>query len=265
MDNVKLQLQVLLDESHTITYENFSVKGQHGYPEEYSPKWFVWKNRVTSIIAKTFANDSAPINLINLSKRIPVLRNGEDKFIQSKSSLVKALEFGIKIFENDFYGEIVLNEEIQEDPLAKIRLIISKFHLVSRQLRGRYKNRPTLDVNDEYDVQDLLHCLLRLFFSDVRPEEYVPSYAGKSSRIDFLLKDEKIAIEVKKTREGLGDKEIGTQLIDDISRYKEHPNCKILVCFIYDPEGRIANPIGLENDLCNKGGELDVEIFVAPK
>ena len=28
-------------------------------------------------------------------------------------------------------------------------------------------------------------------FDDIRPEEYTPSYAGGSSRIDFLLKDEK--------------------------------------------------------------------------
>ena len=106
-------------------------------------------------------------------------------------------------------------------------------------------------IEDEYDVQDLLHALLRLYFDDVRPEEWTPSYAGKSARMDFLLKEEKIVIEVKKTRKGLGDKELGDQLIIDVERYKIHPDCKKLICFIYDPEGRIGNPGGLVSDLNN--------------
>lgn len=85
-----------------------------------------------------------------------------------------------------------------------IELICSHFHIVTRQLRQRYNDRPTLVINDEYDVQDLFHTLLRLFFSDVRPEEWTPSYAGGSSRVDFLLKSEQVVIEVKKRK---GDSE----------------------------------------------------------
>ncbi len=29
------------------------------------------------------------------------------------------------------------------------------------------------------------------------------------------------------------------QLIIDKERYRTHPNCKYLVCFVYDPEQRI--------------------------
>ena len=39
-----------------------------------------------------------------------------------------------------------------------------------------------------------------LYFDDIRAEEWTPSYAGKCARVDFLLKNEKIVIEVKKTR-----------------------------------------------------------------
>ncbi|MDE5825067.1 MAG: hypothetical protein K2H91_10375 [Lachnospiraceae bacterium] len=56
-------------------------------------------------------------------------------------------------------------------------------------------------------------------------------------------------MEVKKTRQGLEDKEIGDQLIIDVDRYKAHPNCEKLICFVYDPEGRIGNPVGIMNDL----------------
>jgi hypothetical protein len=114
-----------------------------------------------------------------------------------------------------------------------------RFHLMARQLRGRHKNRATLNISDEYDVQDLLHSILHLFVDDIRAEEWTPSYAGKSSRVDFLLKKERTVIEAKKTRAKLGTKEVVDQLLVDIGRYQAHPDCDSLICFVYDPEGRI--------------------------
>ena len=142
--------------------------------------------------------------------------------------------------------------------------IFNRFHKVVRQLRDRYNDRKTLDVKDEYDVQDLLHALLKLFFDDVRTEEWTPSYAGGAARMDFLLKDEKIVIEVKKAREGLGDKQIGDQLLQDIERYRNHPDCRHLVCFVYDPEGKIGNPRGLEADLSREEDNFKVSVYVRP-
>ena len=98
------------------------------------------------------------------------------------------------------------------------------------------------------DVQDLLHSLLRIEFDDIRNEEWTPSYAGGSARMDFLLKEEQIVVEVKKTRDTLKDKEIGEQLIIDKERYKHHPDCRLLICFIYDPNNLIKNPKGLIKD-----------------
>lgn len=143
--------------------------------------------------------------------------------------------------------------------------LINSFHRVACQLQNRYNKRGTLTIQDEYDVQDLLHAMLRIDFDDVRPEEYTPSYAGSSTRIDFLLKKEKIMIEVKKTRKGLADKEIGDQLILDSQHYKVHPDCKRLICFVYDPENRIQNPRGLESDLNTLSTEnLIVEVYIRP-
>lgn len=150
-------------------------------------------------------------------------------------------------------------------PLVQVETLCSRFHLVAKQLRERHEGRPTLDIADEYDVQDLLHTLLRLHFDDIRPEEWTPSYAGKASRMDFLLKKHDIVIECKKTRVGLGAKALGTELIEDIARYRSHPECKTLVCFVYDPDGRIANPRGIENDLTRKEEAMDVRVFIVPK
>ncbi|WP_094746055.1 DUF2321 domain-containing protein [Aequorivita soesokkakensis] len=156
-------------------------------------------------------------------------------------------------------------KKTDRDDVLLIDTIFDKFHLVAKQIRQRYSDRDTLDIKDEYDVQDLLHSLLRIFFEDIRPEEWNPSYAGSSTRSDFLLKNENIVIEVKKTRANLKAKQIGEQLIIDIAKYKSHPNCQLLYCFVYDPEGYISNPNGIENDLNDEKGKMKIKVKIVPK
>src|SRR5262249_47411003 len=116
----------------------------------------------------------------------------------------------------------------------------------------------------EYDVQDLLHALLMIFFNDVRKEEGTPSYAGAASRMDFLLPEIETAVEVKKSRPSLTAKQLGEELIVDIGRYQNHSRCRTLVCFVYDPEGRIANPHSLEADLSKQHDKLTVRVMILP-
>ena len=159
---------------------------------------------------------------------------------------------------------LTINDSSVSDPASPLFNIFDKFHLLVRQLRSRHNSRDTLDVKDEYDVQDFFHTLLHLYYDDIRPEEWTPSYAGKSARMDFLLKDLKIVIEIKKTRNGLTTKELGSQLIEDIARYKVHPDCESLICFTYDPEGLIGNPRGLESDLSSDENGMNVKVIIRP-
>jgi hypothetical protein len=151
------------------------------------------------------------------------------------------------------------------EPKEVVLTICRQFHLVAIELQSRHENRNTLAISDEYDVQDFLRVLLRQQFSDVRREEVAPSSAGRSPRMDFLLKLEKIAIETKMARDGLRDKEIGDELLQDIARYKSHPDCLTLICFIYDPKGLLKNPHGLTADIEKQSDErLTVRAVVCP-
>jgi hypothetical protein len=150
-------------------------------------------------------------------------------------------------------------------PLEVVLNLCRKFHVAAIELQSRHKNRATLTIADEYDVQDLLRALLRQQFSDVRAEEAAPSFAGRSPRLDFLLKLEKIVVETKMTREGLRDKEIGDELLQDCARYKNHPDCSTLVCFIYDPMGLLKNPYALTSDIEKQSdGRLTVRAITCP-
>lgn len=151
----------------------------------------------------------------------------------------------------------------RDDGLTLIINILERFPAFCRQLRKRYNDRGTIEVNDEYDVQDLVHALLTLHFDDIRPEEYTPSFAGGASRQDFLLKNERIVIEVKKTRKSLGAGKIGEELLIDMARYRAHQDCDTLVCFVYDPDGWVNNPKGLIADLESRASDGSVRVVVA--
>ncbi len=152
------------------------------------------------------------------------------------------------------------------DTLSFLSNLFARFPLFASQLTSRYSNRTTVKIKDEYDVQDLVHALLKLHFDDIRPEEYTPSYAGTTSRTDFLLKPQQVMVEVKMTRKNLGQKEVTNQLIIDKERYKTHQDCKHLVCFVYDPTNKIKNPHAVESDVAQYGdGLLPVTVIVSPK
>jgi hypothetical protein len=116
-------------------------------------------------------------------------------------------------------------------------------------------------VRNERDLQELLHALLMLEFDDVRREERMQSIAGGSTSLDFLIRPYGIGIETKMARRGLSTQEIGSQLLADIARYRLHPDCRVLYCFIYDPGGYVKNPRGLEQDL-EKYSDRDFNIKV---
>ncbi len=151
------------------------------------------------------------------------------------------------------------------DPVELVRVLCRRFHSVARQLRLRGEYRATLSVEDELDVQDLLHALLRIQFDDIGTEEWTPSYAEGASRTTFLLNDNRLAVLVKKTRNGLTAKDLTEQLRIDTERYRSKSRCTSLLCFIYDPEGRIGNPRALETSLTTVSDSLTIDVLVAPK
>jgi len=233
-----------------------------------------WKDRVNVFLKENISTEVAA-NFNNECRGMPSLDWYEDicsslnsgtLFLQSiKDDIEQNPEFWLnRLSKNNKTQKI--SSQLEMNSIDIIRKICLRFHLVAKQLRDhRRENRNTVIIEDEYDVQDLLHALLKIFYDDIRTEEWTPSYAGGSSRMDFLIKNEKIVIEVKKTREGLKGKQIADQLFVDIERYKKsHPGCEYLFCFVYDPDNLIQNPIGLEKDI-NEKHKGEAEVLICPK
>jgi len=143
--------------------------------------------------------------------------------------------------------------------------LLHRFHKVAQELRFRRSDREPIVIRDEYDLQYLIGALLKLYFDDVRPEEYSPSNAGANTRLDFVLKEEKIIIETKMTNETLKAKTLGEELLIDIGRYKSYPNCRNLVIFVYDKGDYIANKRGLIVDLEKQSTkEMTISVVIVP-
>jgi hypothetical protein len=120
-------------------------------------------------------------------------------------------------------------------------------------------------VEDEFDAQDLLHALLRIEFDNIDTDEWTPIYSSGTPRTTLLLNDGRLAVIVKKTRPGLNTKDLTDQLRIDAERYRSYGRCRTLLCFMYDPEGRVGNPRGLETSLTSVTDSFVIDVLVAPK
>ncbi|HTV68183.1 MAG TPA: hypothetical protein VMF90_06560 [Rhizobiaceae bacterium] len=235
-----------------------------------SPEFVKWRRDTEIAIERVFGPQTRNItDFKGVSYSLSVISSGTpdsafhaayQRGLSQADAILASMIDEVREYELDDAGSASV-----PDQLSLIERICLRFHRAARQLQARHAGRETIRIEDEYDVQDLLHALLRLHFDDVRPEEWTPSYAGRSARVDFLLKNERIVVEVKKSRPSMKAGDLGEELIIDRARYEHHPDCDTLVCFVYDPEGRIGNPAGIEHDLENHSGNLKVRVFIAPK
>jgi hypothetical protein len=163
-------------------------------------------------------------------------------------------------------SEVPLTPAKPEKVEELLEIVVRGLRRAMHPLTHRRKGCQPLSFDSEYDVQDLLHALLRPWISDIRPEEFTPSYAGSSTRMDFLLPVHALVIETKIVRDRAHAKRIGDDLIIDIEHYRRHPECRALWCVIYDPDHLITNAEGLRTDLqgqrSSKDGHVDVKVFV---
>lgn len=153
--------------------------------------------------------------------------------------------------------------EFAKSHLDAVQTVIAlgeRFLYVQRELLKRHADKPTLKVEDEYDAQDLYRSVLRIFFDDIRAEDYTPSYAGASSRVDFILPQFQLAVELKHSRASMTAKSLGEELLVDVARYGQRSDVRHLVCIVFDHEGRLDNPRGLERDLEDRSATSETAV-----
>ncbi|WP_238067585.1 hypothetical protein [Pseudomonas shirazica] len=145
-----------------------------------------------------------------------------------------------------------------------VERVLVRFHRFAKDLENRSRGRDGIQVEDEYDVQFLVNALLRMEFDNVKTEESAPSMAAGGTRLDFLLPEHGLVVELKMTRDSMTARSLADELILDIARYRAHPKCHAITFFVYDPRGLLKNPVALQTELSEVAGELPVRLVVSP-
>ena len=155
---------------------------------------------------------------------------------------------------------------LHKDNLRYISGHLQNLEALTRSLGSRKRDRAPFLVEDEYDLQDLLTGVLRLFDEDTEPEDTTPKMAGTSSRADWIMRTLEIAVEAKFCRSTDSRRKVRDELTTDLSAYSAHPKAKAFLAVVYDPERTIDNPAGFIRDLEEHGNQfIPTTILIVPR
>jgi hypothetical protein len=137
--------------------------------------------------------------------------------------------------------------------LDAVLATVEAFPAALQILSNRPRNRAGVprELEDEYDVQWLLHALLLPAIPDLVDEDTAPKLAGAGSRLDFTSRGARLGIEVKHLRERKHVGRMREELMVDERQYQEHPYVETVVGFVHDPHQHItlAERATFERDL----------------
>ncbi len=297
MSNVRLPIAVcaavaeVLHGSHDTLNALFENAGAPGPPPPlaHHTKWKTWLQKagndpevdslkvIGNLIEEFMDLPPLPISGTSgyfLGTEIP---DPLEEYNNRKERLVKVLEeHGFRYFRGGRVIQIGQPEPIDVEPIKGtdvegkkpssldelLRIVIRGLPRAMQPLIHRRKGSQPLTFSSEYDIQDLLHALLRPWISDIRPEEFCPSYAGSNTRMDFLLPAHNLVIETKRVRDKAHASKIGDELIIDVEHYRKHKHANYLWCVIYDPKLFISNPKGIISDLEGERSTPEGRVFV---
>jgi len=194
--------------------------------------------------------------------RVPTWRD-----ISNLEGAINICMYQLKSENSSSTRDKFFSENSIEQLLAKDRVLyhlLRKFHNTASQLKKRQQNRSPFEINDEYDVQDLLYSILKSIFDDVEKERPTESFGGSSSRLDIVINDISTVIEVKKTRKTLRLGELSGQISEDKDRYRNSTKYRNLVFFIYDPDHLIDNQPTLKQHAISDSKQ-NVRVIISPE
>ena len=125
--------------------------------------------------------------------------------------------------------------------LQKVEASLDCFSDLALAFSQRRKGKTTIEVEDEYDIQDILYVALKPSFPDLEREEPTPKDLGSNKRIDLVSASHKIVIELKIVRDKEHAHDVFDEIKIDVQSYHTHPACKELIFFIYDPSKLIQS------------------------
>ena len=132
--------------------------------------------------------------------------------------------------------------EVTPDEIQVTQILNNFGNAVKKITQERRVSHPSFKIADEYDVQDLLYVILKSVYPKLIAEDPISKVGSKSTKIDLILREQGILIEVKIINVmGNSENKIIDDLKKDIESYHVCQWLKILICFVYDPQNLIKD------------------------
>lgn len=213
------------------------------------------KNDPLSILIKTVYDTNTVIET-ELNSALQIITSGTDIDVQSQ------------ILLEDIESTLLQTKFVNKNADEVVRDVLNNFsNAIQKIISGRRLNHPDFKIQDEYDVQDISYVILKSIFPNLREEDPIPKVGGKSTKIDLILREEKILIEVKMIKaKDSNETHFIEQLKVDFESYHECKWLRKLFCFVYDPYKKtrdISNFNDLNGDRTKGEHNFNVEVIVA--
>ena len=252
MNNLQHKIEELLARSETIRskethYDSMGL----GSVWVSGPQYNEWLNDILIMSMQLPAYHVMKTEIQNLYK----IKNNPSTF-DKMCGVLKSLN----------KDESIISSNHKEKYELMLQILQSFSNSIKRITSDRYDKRQGIHIADEYDVQDILFCLLKGVYKDLRREDPLPKQAGTSSRIDLDVPSEGIMIEVKMIKST--DKDTNKyikQLKEDITNYSSVDWLKYLVLFIYDPGNKTKddNDFYELNQVLKNDRRFEIEVILA--
>jgi hypothetical protein len=139
----------------------------------------------------------------------------------------------------DVTFELLFEGKQAPEPLADVALVERVCRRLAQAakilaLRSR-RGKASFDITDEYDVQDLLHGVLRAYLKYSVQEDPLPKVAAaKGGRADVSVEELGVLIEIKYVRGPDDQKRIFEEFSQDLVLYAQWPHLRTLIYMIYN-------------------------------
>jgi hypothetical protein len=126
--------------------------------------------------------------------------------------------------------------EPQAPDVAMVEQVCRRLPQTARILAVRSrKGKAPFEIEDEYDVQDLLHATLRAYLKYSVQEDPLPKVANaRSSRADVSIEELGVLVEVKYVRGPEDQTRIFEEYSQDLVLYAQWAHLKTLIYLIYN-------------------------------
>lgn len=150
----------------------------------------------------------------------------------------------------DFTHQLLFSQDVAPHDSSQVSLVLELCKRLKKSAsiitnRTR-KDKVSYTINDEYDVQDLLHALIRGFIKYSVQEDPISKLAGvKSSRADISIEELGVLIEIKYVRSPDDQKKIVSDYSQDLLLYTRWPHLRTLIFLVYNSDD-LSDPEALE-------------------